>query len=172
MKLEYFLGAIILTSICFFISLIWDIPEKISNKIPNFIKSFTMIKTNILLKAISFMLLPSLVILGVILIGFFNWTNFVNFMTSDSGWAIFVRLLMIVLELVLVCIMYQYYDEKEKIEIVKKNLKENPFSNPVKKVRAGYEFNSMTGSNEAVLNFFETEDENTFIVKVGKDSKK
>ena len=74
-----------------------------------------MINWKIFAKDISFMFLPTVSVLSLILIGFFSWTKFVVFITSDSGWAVFLRIVLAILEIVFVYLMYQYYLKQEII---------------------------------------------------------
>ena len=81
-----------------------------------------MIKTKALLRAMSFLFVPTLAILSVILVGFFSWTKFVAFMTSSTTEAILVRVIMLISEITLVIIMYFHYIKEE---IVKKSEKDD-----------------------------------------------
>lgn len=82
------------------------------------------IRPKALIKATSFMFLPTLSVMIVIFCYFLSWSKFVGFMTSDNGWASFLRVLMILAELVLVCIMYEAYAKIEEAEERKKELTE------------------------------------------------
>lgn len=72
-----------------------------------------MINYKILLKALGFMFLPTVSVLSLILIGFFSWSKFISFITSDSGFAMFIRVALAVAELIFVYLLYQHYEKEE-----------------------------------------------------------
>lgn len=67
----------------------------------------------ILGKAMGFMFLPTFGVLLVLLVGFFDPIAMWTFIKSDSGWAIFIRVVLLIAEIALVLIMYFRYLEKE-----------------------------------------------------------
>lgn len=74
------------------------------------------IDLKILLKAMSFMFLPTLAVLLVVYFWFFNFAAFVAFVTASTGWAGFLRVVLMILEVVCVVLMYRHlYEEAEKI---------------------------------------------------------
>lgn len=79
------------------------------------------IDLKILLKAMSFMFLPTLAVLLVVYFWFFNFAAFVAFVTASTGWAGFLRVVLMILEVVCVVLMYRYlYEEAEKAaELIK-----------------------------------------------------
>lgn len=76
----------------------------------------------LLIKAMSFMFIPTLSVLLMLLVGFFDPIALWQFIKSDSGWAILIRVLLFVIEIGLVAIMYYRYEEEEEMN----KLKENP----------------------------------------------
>ena len=79
----------------------------------------------ILGKAMGFMFLPTLGVLLMLLIGFFDPIMLWNWIKSDSGWAIFTRIIIFLLETGLVALLYFDYLKKDQIEnIHKKNRSE------------------------------------------------
>lgn len=79
----------------------------------------------ILGKAMSFMLLPTLSVLLVLLVGFFDPIAMWNWIKSDSFWAIITRLVIFILEIGLVTSLYFNYleeDNKKKEEILKQEV--------------------------------------------------
>jgi amino acid permease len=121
-----------------------------------------MIKYKILLKAISFMFLPTLSVLSLILIGFFSWSKFVTFITSDSGFAMFIRIALAIGELVFVYFLYEHYEKQEFINNVEDNkgniIKEikndyiyeyNYFKNPNRK--SGESYRSYATPNDDII---------------------
>lgn len=63
-------------------------------------------------KATSFMFLPTLTFLIIVFCWFFNWSAFVAFVTEQSGWAGFFRILVLILEVALWAHFYLQYKEK------------------------------------------------------------
>lgn len=59
------------------------------------------------------MFLPTVSVLSLILIGFFSWSKFIAFITSDSGFAMFIRVALAVAELVFVYLLYRHYEKEE-----------------------------------------------------------
>jgi hypothetical protein len=72
-------------------------------------------KTKILLKALRFSLLPTIVTILLILVGFFSFTETLNFVTSNSSGAILTRVALFIAEIVLVIVMYRYYEKEDVI---------------------------------------------------------
>lgn len=75
----------------------------------------------ILLKAMGLMFLPTLSVLFIMLVGFFDFTAMKDFITSNSGWAIFLRILLVLLEVVCVVYLYLHYSKEDLIKNPKKN---------------------------------------------------
>lgn len=70
-------------------------------------------KTKYLFKALKFACLPTLSVLILLFFGFFSISKTIDFISSDSGWAIFLRVLLVLLELALVIIMYHHYKDTD-----------------------------------------------------------
>lgn len=70
----------------------------------------------ILGKAMSFLFLPTLGVLLLLLVGFWDPIALWNFIKSNSGGAIFVRVLLFIIETGLVITMYFYYLDKDERE--------------------------------------------------------
>lgn len=93
-----------------------------------------MINTRILLKALSVMFLPTLSILAVMLFLFLDWHKFITFITGDSGWAILLRFVLVILEAIAVVFMYKYYNEqhiKALAEEWMQKAKESALNDPI-----------------------------------------
>lgn len=73
-----------------------------------------MVNTQLLLKAMRFMLLPTLAVLSVVFFWFFNIHDFLSFITSQSFFASFLRIIIMILEIFCVYTMYGYYEDEEK----------------------------------------------------------
>lgn len=84
-------------------------------------------------KATGFMFLPTAAFLAIVFCWFFNWTAFVDFVTSQSGWAGFFRIVVAVAEFLLWYFFYtqyceQYTNEKTKTDIISMLSAENVIS--------------------------------------------
>lgn len=81
-------------------------------------------------KATSFMFLPTLAFLCIVFCWFFNWTDFVAFVTEKSGWAGFFRIVVMGVEVSVWVFFYLEYSKefnnqstaKDVIDIIKKEL--------------------------------------------------
>lgn len=81
----------------------------------------------ILFKAMSFMFLPTLGVMLLLLVGFWSVTDLWKFITSDTGGAITIRILLFIAECGLVIGMYFYYlDEYTKEQLLKGDVKNKP----------------------------------------------
>jgi hypothetical protein len=120
-----------------------------------------MINYKVLLKAISFMFLPTISILFVVFIGFFSITDFISFITAKSGWAIFLRVALVLAEIIFVCLMYKHYYKldviKNKDNYIKKgNVIKNTSSTYVERffksdTSNGYNFKSYATDNDNIV---------------------
>jgi len=72
-----------------------------------------MINTKVLLKAMSFMFLPTLSLLGIIFCWFLDWQAFIQFITAKTVGAGLIRLVMLGLEIALTYYMYKQYSKEE-----------------------------------------------------------
>lgn len=79
------------------------------------IKTIEVMNFKILGKAMRFMFLPTLGVLLMLLVGFCDPIAMWEWIKSNSGWAIFVRTALFIIECVLVGIMYDYYMKQEKV---------------------------------------------------------
>ncbi len=78
-------------------------------------------KTKALLRALKFVCLPTASLLLLLFFGFFSITKTIDFISSDSGWAIFLRVIVFLGEIGLVVYLYLIYlKEETKNEIIKK----------------------------------------------------
>lgn len=74
-----------------------------------------------LFKAIRFAFLPTLSVLILLFFAFFSISKTIAFISSDSGWAIALRIFLVVAELAMIVIMYFHYLAEE----IKANPEEN-----------------------------------------------
>ena len=108
--------------------LLYLLPRDLIKFINNYLNKNNLKQMNfkILGKAMGFMFLPTLGVLLMLLIGFFDPIMLWNWIKSDSGWAIFTRIIIFLLETGLVILLYFDYLKKDQIEnIHKKNRSEN-----------------------------------------------
>ena len=82
----------------------------------------------ILGKAMGFMFLPTLGVLLMLLVGFFDPIMLWTWIKSPSGWAVFTRVVLFLLETGLVIIMYFHYMEEENKNKLKSECKIDPLS--------------------------------------------
>jgi len=73
-------------------------------------------KIKILAQALKFACLPTLSVLLLLFFGFFSISKTIDFIASDNGFAIALRVIVVILEIVLVYFMYMHY---AKIEVLK-----------------------------------------------------
>lgn len=67
-------------------------------------------------RATGFMFLPTLAFLCIVFCWFFNWGAFVAFVTEQSGWAGFFRILVLGIEVIVWYYFYAQYREEEAIK--------------------------------------------------------
>lgn len=77
-------------------------------------------------KAMGFMFLPTLGVLLMLVVGFFDPMAMWNWIKSNDGWAIAVRILLFLAETGLVVVMYFYYLEKDAKDGALKGTKGQP----------------------------------------------
>lgn len=75
------------------------------------LKRHKMLNTKALIKALSFLCLPTLSVLLILYFWFLDFGRFTDFVTSQSGWAGVLRVALIIAELCLVYHMYCHYNE-------------------------------------------------------------
>lgn len=75
-------------------------------------------ETKYLFQALKFACLPTLSILTLLFFGFFDIAKTIEFISSDNGWAIALRVFLVIAEMLLIYGMYDYYKtEGDKKEI-------------------------------------------------------
>lgn len=65
-----------------------------------------------LTQALRYAFLPTMIVLFLLCLGFFSINNAVNFLISNNGLAITVRLFLAIAELTLIYFLYRYYEKK------------------------------------------------------------
>ncbi len=121
----------------------------------------------ILGKAMGFMFLPTLGVLLMLLVGFFDPIMLWTWIKSPSGWAVFTRVVLFLLETGLVILMYFYYLEEENRNKLKSEYKIDSSSEiQVSKYTDVYEvFKDKTSSDS--YNYYKnyTEDPNITLIE-------
>jgi hypothetical protein len=77
-----------------------------------------------LFKALRFAFLPTAVVLLLMMFGFFSVTKVFEYISSNHGGAIAIRIILFILESALIYGMYEYYVKQLNLENVKKNYKQ------------------------------------------------
>ena len=117
----------------------WNIPNIIINKLSNL--NIKQMKTKYLFQALKFACLPTLSVLLLIVCGFFSVTKALDWISSDSSWAIALRILLVIGEIALVAIMYFNYEEEGEKE-AQRLAREELIKNPAPKLSNGESVNS------------------------------
>jgi len=98
--------------------LLRDLVIYINNRLTK--NNLKQMNLKILMKAMSFMFLPTLGVLLMLLVGFFDPIMLWTWIKSPSGWAVFTRILLFILEIGLIALMYFHYlEEYNKEEYLK-----------------------------------------------------
>jgi len=119
-------------------------------------------------KAMGFMFLPTLGVLLMLVVGFFDPIAMWNWIKSNDGWAIFVRIVLFLLETGLVVVMYFYYldEETKKQAFDGKGAKNGERRNSRTEICDLYR----TATSRDAFRVFETENANIRIVELIKES--
>lgn len=72
--------------------------------------------TKALVRAMGFMFIPTFSVLVLIFFWFLSWSEFVAFITSKSGWAGFLRIVLLLAEICLVWYFYDKYNQQDVIQ--------------------------------------------------------
>lgn len=70
-------------------------------------------KIKAFMMALKFACLPTLSLLVLLFFGFFSISKTIDFIASNNGWAIFLRIFCVIAEIVLVILMYNKYLKEE-----------------------------------------------------------
>ena len=140
------------------------------SKLNNHIIKYKLNQMNlkILGKAMGFMFLPTLGVLLMLLVGFFDPIAMWDFIKSDSGWAIFTRIFLFIGEVVLVLNLYFYYLKQDRL----KNLSANKTTTK-EKYKYDRSLYQVFPDNDYDYEFFKfaTEDPNIIIIERINESK-
>ncbi len=128
-----------------------------------------MINYKVLLKAISFMFLPTISILFVVFIGFFSITDFISFITAKSGGAIFLRVVLVLAEIIFVCVMYNHYYKLDVIKNKDNYIKEGNIINYTTSTYVERFFKSGNSSGRKFKSYA-TDNENIVVIEKVLDS--
>ena len=120
----------------------------------------------ILGKAMGFMFLPTLGVLLMLLVGFFDPIMLWTWIKSPSGWAVFTRVILFLLETGLVILMYFHYMKEENKNKLKSECKIDPLSEiPIGKYTDIYEV-FKGGTSGDSYNYYKNYTENPNIVLI------
>lgn len=122
-----------------------------------------MINLKILGRAMGFMFLPTLGILTLLLVGFFDPVAMWNFVKSNDGLAVFVRVILFIAELVLVVILYKRYEKEEMIKNIN-NDKDHLRSRKISSSTVVYDLFEQ-GSYRDSHRIYRTSDDNVIVVE-------
>lgn len=73
-------------------------------------------KVKAFMMALKFACLPTLSLLILLFFGFFSISKTIDFIASNNGWAVFLRILCVVMEIVLIWFMYDKYLKEESLK--------------------------------------------------------
>lgn len=123
-------------------------------------KNLNKMKTKYLFQALKFACLPTLSVLTLLFFGFFDIAKTIAFISSDSGWAITLRVLLVIVEAILIYIMYNHYeiegDKKDKRD--KAGISENEDGTPVDYSKSIYDLRRNWGSSDKYKYYTKSDD--------------
>lgn len=122
-----------------------------------------MVDLKILGKAMGFMFLPTLGVLTMLLVGFFDPVAMWTFIKSDNGWAVFTRLIVFLIEVGLVTGLYHYYKYEERIKGYFKTKDSIQRERIDKDTTVRYMFNNQGYHDDHKI--YRTEDDNIVLVE-------
>jgi len=128
----------------------------------------TKMNLKILMKAMSFMFLPTLGVLAMLLVGFFDPIALWDFIKGNTAGAVIIRVLLFIAELVLVGIMYEKYMGEEKEQNIIKSASSLTDDNAFDESGDQYLYRMWHDSGRSSDYKFErykTEDNNIVIIK-------
>lgn len=102
----------------------------------------------ILRKALGFAFLPTLLVIVVAMFATLSFTSVFEFLLSDSGWAIVLRIILLIVEVGLVWGLYEHYSKREEIKKVIDEIDDDSLYRKIGKEKEVYElFNDSFSSN-------------------------
>ena len=135
----------------------------------NYIKQNNLNQMNlkILGKAMGFMFLPTLGVLLMLLVGFFDPIMLWNWIKSDSGWAVFTRIIIFILEVGLVTILYFDYLEKD----INKKSKEGLCNKEPEQINPNSYIYNLFKYNDSNHSYYKTETEDPNVIFIERKLK-
>ena len=125
----------------------------------------------ILLKAMKFSLLPTLLTFTLLFLGFMSFEKAFDFLTANDGWSIFVRISLFIAEICLIFYMYKRY-EKTYLKELEIKEKEKKLENlPIKSEKSGKsiphycEVKEFFPSRTGYVEVLKTDNENYVLLK-------
>lgn len=135
------------------------------NKYNNYLNknNLKQMDLKILGKAMGFMFFPTLGVLLMLLVGFFDPIAMWAWIKSDSGWAVFTRIIIFLIETGLVTALYFDYLEKDKIEKINND---NKVIDKQKEIRYDQDIRYLFSDTNYEHNYYFHQTENPQIVLV------
>lgn len=118
-------------------------------------------------KAMGFMFLPTLGVLLMLVVGFFDPMAMWNWIKSNDAWAIFVRIVLFIAEVGLVVVMYFYYLDEEIKNAALKGTK-GQFAYMTRNYRTELREVFGNSSSDDHFKIFETESSNVRVIELIK----
>lgn len=127
-----------------------------------------MINIKILFKAMSFMFLPTLAVLTLLLVGFFDPIAMWTFIKSNSGGAVTIRIILFLAEISLVWHFYYKYQQEDIILEAQKDVEEFLKGRPFKTMRASYDLEDIKSHwrSSDSCEIYNTPNKNIVIIKL------
>jgi hypothetical protein len=127
-----------------------------------------MINIKILFKAMSFMFLPTLAVLTLLLVGFFDPIAMWTFIKSDSGGAVIIRIILFLAEVSLVWYFYYKYLQEDMILEAQKDVEEFLKGRPFKTMKAYSDLGCIKShwKSSDSCEIYNTPDKNIVIIKL------
>lgn len=124
-------------------------------------------KIKLLFKALKFACLPTLSMLTLLICGFFSISKAIAWISSDAGLAIFLRVALVIAEIVLIYIMYEHYREEEQKKDIVTNTEMYLNRQKARTYSRSSEFRSIsaTNSSDDIFYIHDTEIPNTYIIE-------
>ncbi len=138
------------------------------NKLTEPFKNLDKMNYKILGKAMGYMFMPTLGVLLMLLVGFCDPIAMWTFIKSTCFWAVAIRIILFIAEVVLILVMYDHFMEKE----IMANADKYASSKPAGKVDANSEFRTRSCFGSANYNdtveIYNTEDDSIKVIKLVK----
>lgn len=121
---------------------------------------FKQMKTKYLFQALKFACLPTLSVLTLLFFGFFDIAKTIEFISSDSPWAITLRVLLVIAEMFLIYVMYDHYESEGEKKDKRDNagISENDNGTPIDYSKSIYDLKRDWKSSDKYNYYTKSED--------------